>query len=59
MTHPTRVELPRGYNDLTESYSAMQRRMERNLHKNNNLDINNLDSEIKALLIAGILDKKF
>jgi len=59
MSHPTRVELPKGYNDLTESYSAMRRRMERASQQEKNTNIHNLDPEIKALLIAGILDRKF
>ena len=59
MSRPSRVELPKGYNDLTESYSAMRRRMERASQQENNTNINNLDPEIKALLIAGILDRKF
>ena len=59
MSHPTRVELPKGYTDLTESYSAMRRRMERSNNQEKNTNINNLDPEIKALLIAGILDRKF
>lgn len=59
MSMPSRVELPKGYNDLTESYSAMRRRMERASQQEKNTNINNLDSEIKALLIAGILDRKF
>jgi len=58
-TMPNRVHLPNGYNDLTESYSAMRRRMERNKKQESNTDISNLDPEIKALLIAGILDRKF
>lgn len=58
-TSPMRVELPKGYTDLTESYSAMRRRQERNSHQERNTNINNLDPEIKALLIAGILDRKF
>ena len=59
MSRPSRVNLPQGYNDLTESYSAMQRRMQRASQQNKNTNINNLDPEIKALLIAGILDRKF
>ena len=59
MSHPTRVELPKGYSDVTESYSAMRRRMERASQQEKNTNINNLDPEIKALLIAGILDRKF
>ena len=58
MSMPSRVELPNGYNDLTESYSAMRRRMER-ASQQKNTNINNLDPEVKALLIAGILDRKF
>ena len=58
MSMPSRVELPNGYNDLTESYSAMRRRMERSAQQKNT-NINNLDPEVKALLIAGILDRKF
>ena len=59
MSRPSRVELPKGYTDLTESYSAMRRRMERGSKQERNTNINNLDPEIKALLIAGILDRKF
>ena len=59
MSRPTRVELPNGYSDMTESYSAMRRRMERASQQEKNTNINNLDPEIKALLIAGILDRKF
>lgn len=59
MSHPSRVELPKGYRDLSESYSAMRRREMRNRQEEKNTNINNLDSEIKALLIAGILDRKF
>ena len=59
MSRPSRVELPKGYTDLTESYSAMRRRMERASKQERNTNINNLDPEIKALLIAGILDRKF
>lgn len=59
MSMPSRVELPKGYNDLSESYSAMRRRMERASQQSKNTNINNLDPEIKALLIAGILDRKF
>ena len=59
ITRPSRVELPKGYNDLTESYSAMRRRMERASQQDKNTNIHNLDPEIKALLIAGILDRKF
>ena len=59
MSVPSRIELPKGYNDLTESYSAMRRRLERNNQQEKNTNINNLDPEIKALLIAGILDRKF
>ena len=59
MIRPNRVELPKGYNDLTESYSAMRRREMRNNQQEKNTNINNLDPEIKALLIAGILDRKF
>ena len=59
MSRPSRVELPKGYNDLTESYSAMRRRMERAGQQEKNTSIHNLDPEIKALLIAGILDRKF
>ena len=58
-TNPMRVELPKGYSDLTESYSAMLRRRERSNQQEKNTNINNLDPEIKALLIAGILDRKF
>ena len=58
MSRPNRVELPKGYTDLTESYSAMRRRNERN-NQQKNTNIHNLDPEIKALLIAGILDRKF
>ena len=59
MTRPNRIELPKGYNDMSESYSAMRRRLERNNQQDKNTNINNLDPEIKALLIAGILDRKF
>jgi len=58
MTNPFRKELPKDYVDMTESYSAMRRRQERQSSQTNT-DINNLDPEIKALLIAGILDRKF
>ncbi len=59
MSHPSRVQLPREYTDLSESYSAMRRREMRNKREEKNTNINNLDPEIKALLIAGILDRKF
>ena len=59
MSRPSRVELPKGYRDISESYSAMRRREMRNNQQAQNTNINNLDPEIKALLIAGILDRKF
>lgn len=59
ISKPSRVQLPHDYRDITESYSAMRRRQERNNLQEKNTNINNLDPEIKALLIAGILDRKF
>lgn len=58
MTNPSRKELPKGYVDMSESYSAMRRRQERQ-NSQTNTNIHNLDPEIKAMLIAGILDRKF
>lgn len=59
MTEPSKNELPKGYQDLTESYSALRRRRAQRLNEEKNTNIHNLDPEIKALLIAGILDRKY
>ena len=59
ITQPSRVELPKDYQDLTESYSALRRRQARMQNQEKNTNLHNLDPEIKALLIAGILDRKF
>ena len=59
ITQPSRVELPKDYQDLTESYSALRRRQARMQNQEKNTNLQNLDPEIKALLIAGILDRKF
>ena len=59
ITQPSRVELPKDYQDLTESYSALCRRQARMQNQEKNTNLHNLDPEIKALLIAGILDRKY
>ena len=59
ITQPSRVELPKDYQDLTESYSALRRRQARMQNQEKNTNLHNLDPEIKALLIAGILDRKY
>lgn len=53
---PHKLEVP---NFKGEDYAAAYRRRNRNQPKPQNQDINSLSPEIKALLIAGILDRKF
>lgn len=59
MTMPTRIQPSADYEDMSESYSAMRRRMARNNKQEQNTNIHNLSSDVKAMLIAGILDRKF
>ena len=53
---PVRLEVPEEYR-RTEEYSAFRRR--RRIEEKSNQDIHSLTPEVKAMLIAGILDRKF
>ena len=57
---PIRLKPNHEFDDLTESYSAMRRRKQRESQQEQSAtDLHSLSPEIKAMLIAGILDRKF
>lgn len=58
-TKPTRVDIPEGYIDRTEGYSIARMRKKAEQKTDDNLDLLNLPADVQALLIAGILDRKF
>ena len=58
LSSPVKNELPKGFNPGTEDYFSYRRR-NRKVQETQNQDIHSLSPEIKALLIAGILDRKF
>lgn len=57
LTRPSRVELPKDFKDLSESYFEHRRRRREQKQQEQDDDVLNLD--VQALLIAGILDRKF
>lgn len=58
-TKPTRVDVPEGYIDRTEGYSMARMRKKAEQKTDDNSDLLNLPADVQALLIAGILDRKF
>ena len=58
LSSPVKNELPKGFNPNTEDYFSYRRRKKKESEPQNQ-DIHSLSPEIKALLIAGILDRKF
>ncbi len=57
ITKPSRIEMPQGFVDRTMPYTR-----KRNTEKKPQTvaeEIQNLSPELKALIIAGVLDKKF
>lgn len=57
-SRPQRHEIPKDFIDRTSAYVPMSSMRNRRTNSSNT-DINNLSPEVKALLIAGILDRKF
>ena len=58
ITRPNKIELPKDFKDLSESFFENRRRRRESQHQESQ-DITNLSDDIQALLIAGILDRKF
>ena len=56
-TRPSRMELPADFKDRTMPYMPRRRRFEKKPQSVAE-EINNLSPELKAMLIAGVLDKK-
>ncbi len=57
-SRPSRVELPKGFNDMTMPYIPRRRAKRDNKPKSLTEEIQNLSPELKALIIAGVLDPK-
>lgn len=58
ITRPTRVNLPKDFKDVTEPYIPRRRRSVKEKPKTVAEEIRSLSPELKALIIAGVLDKK-
>ena len=58
ITRPTRVNLPKDFKDVTEPYIPRRRRSVKEKSKTVAEEIRSLSPELKALIIAGVLDKK-
>ena len=54
---PSRIEIGKGSNDLTEDYRAFMERINKK-NKKEEVDISGLSDEMKALLVLNILDRK-
>ena len=58
LTDPMKNAIPKGFNPDTEDYFSYRRRKSKS-EEPKNQDIDSLSPELKALLILGILDRKF
>ncbi|MBQ8615783.1 MAG: hypothetical protein IJ415_04380 [Clostridia bacterium] len=58
ITRPSRVNLPKDFMDRTEPYMPRRRRRMEEKPKSVADEIRSLSPELKALIIAGVLDKK-
>ena len=58
ITKPQRIELPKDFVDRTSPYLPRRRDMRDQKPKNVAEEIKSLSPELKALIIAGVLDKK-
>jgi len=58
MTKPKRLELPKDFKDMTMPYMPRRRRKIEEKPKTVAEEINSLSPTLKAMIIAGVLDKK-
>lgn len=58
LTNPTKVELPPNFEDKTTTFINPKRQMHKKAPQNLTEEIRNLSPELKALIIAGVLDPK-
>lgn len=58
ITRPSRVELPKDFMDRTSPYIPRRRRRENKKPKTVAEEINSLSPKLKAMIIAGVLERK-
>ena len=58
ISKPSRMELPKDFVDRTIPYTPRRRRIKNDRPNNLTEEIQNLSPELKALIIAGVLDPK-
>ena len=58
VSKPSRLEMPDDFVDRTMPYSSRRRRIENKKPQSVAEEIQNLSPELKAMIIAGVLDKK-